>query len=101
MPAPTITTSKCSAMCLSRRSVYTSVNRKRAGSIIPGIFEAHARPAEGACLGEQAQGAAQRNLQLGGGKAARVGDDLHVDIVGDVLARRQRRAAAAHIVRTE
>src|SRR3546814_13907911 len=43
----------------------------------------------------------ERDLELGGGESARVGDDLHIDIVGDVLPGGDGRLASGRRVRSK
>ena len=57
--------------------------------------------ARGSDLGEHAQRLGQSDLDLGGGEAAGVGDDLEIDVVADVEAGGDGGAAAGRVVGAE
>src|SRR3546814_5178939 len=52
-------------------------------------------------LGEDAERLGECDLKLRGGESARVGDDLHIDIVGDVLPGGDGRLASGRRVRSK
>src|SRR5687768_3465406 len=70
-------------------------------SIFLAVAQIDVRRAERADLGEEAERLRQGDFELGGGKAARIGDDLDVDVVADVEAGGDRGAAAGGLVGAE
>src|SRR3546814_17425087 len=75
---------------------YTTLFRSdRRASIILAIADAEVRSARTARLTEQRQRPRQADFELGRGIAARVGDHLELDVLGDILPGGERRAAPA------
>src|SRR5690242_16257632 len=92
-------TSKCSMGLASSHDTQYSISKRNAnGSIVLLVAQADARSAERPGLRKRAQRLGQRYLELRRGKAARVGDDRDVDVVGDIFARRNRGLAPGRLV---
>src|SRR3546814_9846098 len=70
-------------------------------SIILAITDAEVRSARSARLAEQRQCPGQADFELGRGIAARVGDHLQIDVLGDILPGGERRAAPDRVIRPE
>src|SRR3546814_12946217 len=81
---------------------YTTLFRSdRRASIILAIADAEVRSARTARLAEQRQRPRQADFELGRGIAARVGDHLQIDVLGDILPGSERRAAPDRVIRSE
>src|SRR3546814_21167664 len=70
-------------------------------SIFLAISDAGRGSGERPGLRQQAEAPRQGDLELRRGEATRVGDDLQIDVVSQVEARRQRRAPSGRLVGAE
>src|SRR3546814_15181749 len=62
------------------------------------ISHRHVRSPERSGLRQHVQRLRQRDLELGRGEAARVGEDLNIDVVGPIFARSQRGGATTSLL---
>src|SRR3546814_2003106 len=103
-PAPRSPSPPCRSGCrnrvppCTRPESATAAGTRRGASIILAVPNRQVRLPRSARLAEDRQRARQADLELGGGIAARVGDDLDIDVVRNILPGGERGAAPLRVV---